>query len=165
LDTDFLPRPRGLRQFRSNDFRRAGENNRATKSESLQNPEQPFKQVDTAQFGQGVGRIRDQDWQGIVHPLRLTIPLRSANFGDSLAARRLVLAINDPKVILADEPTGNLDTANSERAFELLQNLVHERGKALLLATHNPAIAEACDWIHEMKDGRIIDSQYQTTRS
>src|SRR5437868_14157074 len=66
---------------------------------------------------------------------------------------------NDTRVILADEPTGNLDTANSERAFELLQNLVHERGKALLLATHNPAIAEACDWIHEMKDGRIIDSQ------
>jgi lipoprotein-releasing system ATP-binding protein len=63
---------------------------------------------------------------------------------------------NDPKVILADEPTGNLDTANSERAFELLQNLVHDRGKALFLATHNTAIAKACDWIHEMKDGRII---------
>ena len=72
---------------------------------------------------------------------------------------------NDPRVILADEPTGNLDTANSERAFELLQNLVHQRGKALLLATHNPAIAEACDWIHEMKDGRIIASQPQTMRS
>ena len=66
---------------------------------------------------------------------------------------------NDPRVILADEPTGNLDTANSERAFELLQDLVHERGKALLLATHNPAIAEACDWIHEMKDGLIIVSE------
>jgi lipoprotein-releasing system ATP-binding protein len=72
---------------------------------------------------------------------------------------------NDPKVILADEPTGNLDTANSERAFELLQNLVHERGKALLLATHNPAIAEACDWVHEMKDGCIIASQPRGTRS
>jgi lipoprotein-releasing system ATP-binding protein len=65
---------------------------------------------------------------------------------------------NDPRVILADEPTGNLDTANSERAFELLQNLVHDRGKALLLATHNPAIAEACDWVHEMKDGLIVAS-------
>lgn len=71
---------------------------------------------------------------------------------------------NDPRVILADEPTGNLDTANSERAFELLQNLVHERGKALLLATHNPAIAEACDWIHEMKDGSIIASQRGAAR-
>ncbi|HEY4639622.1 MAG TPA: ABC transporter ATP-binding protein [Candidatus Udaeobacter sp.] len=72
---------------------------------------------------------------------------------------------NDPRVILADEPTGNLDTANSERAFELLQNLVHGRGKALVLATHNPAIAEACDWVHEMKDGHIIDSQLRTPRS
>src|SRR4029077_1561942 len=60
---------------------------------------------------------------------------------------------NDPHVILADEPTGNLDTANSQRAFDLSQNRVHERRKALPLATHNPAIAEACDWIHEMKDG------------
>jgi len=42
---------------------------------------------------------------------------------------------------------------------------VHERSKALLLATHNPAIAEACDWIHEMRDGRIIDSQSRTARS
>jgi lipoprotein-releasing system ATP-binding protein len=65
---------------------------------------------------------------------------------------------NDPRVILADEPTGNLDTGNSERAFELLKNLVHEGEKALLLATHNPLIAEACDWIHEMQDGRIITS-------
>jgi len=72
---------------------------------------------------------------------------------------------NDPKVILADEPTGNLDTANSERAFELLQNLVHDRGKALLLATHNTAIAEACDWIHEMKDGRITASQPRDPRN
>jgi lipoprotein-releasing system ATP-binding protein len=72
---------------------------------------------------------------------------------------------NDPRVILADEPTGNLDTANSERAFDLLRNLVHERGKALLLATHNPAIAEACDWVHEMKDGSIIASQRRAART
>jgi len=72
---------------------------------------------------------------------------------------------NDPRIILADEPTGNLDTANSERAFELLQNLVHERGKALLLATHNPVIAEASDWIHEMRDGRITASWPRTSRN
>ena len=61
-------------------------------------------------------------------------------------------------MILADEPTGNLDTANSDRAFGLLQNIVQKGGNALLLATHNPVIAEACDWIHEMKDGRITAS-------
>jgi lipoprotein-releasing system ATP-binding protein len=65
---------------------------------------------------------------------------------------------NDPRVILADEPTGNLDTENSRRAFELLQRIVQENQKALLLVTHNPTIAEACDWIHEMKDGQIVAS-------
>ncbi|MGI8437782.1 MAG: ABC transporter ATP-binding protein [Chthoniobacterales bacterium] len=65
---------------------------------------------------------------------------------------------NDPRVILADEPTGNLDSANSHRAFELLKIIVKEGGKALLLVTHNPAIAELCDWIHEMQDGLIVGS-------
>ncbi len=65
---------------------------------------------------------------------------------------------NDPQVILADEPTGNLDTANSYRAFELLQRIVQEGGKALLLVTHNPQIAELCDWVHEMKDGLIVNT-------
>jgi len=65
---------------------------------------------------------------------------------------------NDPQVILADEPTGNLDTNNSQRAFELLANIVSEREKALLLVTHNRFIADACDWVHEMKDGLIIAS-------
>ena len=65
---------------------------------------------------------------------------------------------NDPRVILADEPTGNLDTKNSNRAFELLQDVVVRGGKALLLVTHNPGIASACDLIHEMQDGRIVST-------
>src|SRR5207237_7086693 len=66
---------------------------------------------------------------------------------------------NDPRVILADEPTGNLDTKNSQYAFELLQEPVQEGNKALFLVTHNQLIANACDWIHKMKDGRIIASR------
>ncbi len=65
---------------------------------------------------------------------------------------------NDPQVILADEPTGNLDTANSTRVFSLLTNLVRQEQKALLLVTHNPAIAESCDWVHTMRDGTIVES-------
>jgi lipoprotein-releasing system ATP-binding protein len=65
---------------------------------------------------------------------------------------------NDPRVILADEPTGNLDTRNSSRAFDLLQDVVVRGGKALLLVTHNPGIAQVCDWIHEMQDGRIVST-------
>ena len=71
---------------------------------------------------------------------------------------------NDPRVVLADEPTGNLDTKNSQRAFELLKSIVQQNQMALLLVTHNPAIAEACDWIHEMKDGRIMASHPRGTR-
>src|SRR6059036_3121349 len=96
---------------------------------------------------------------------KLRRPSRHLSGGEQQRVAIARALANDPRVILADEPTGNLDTANSERAFELLRDLVHERGKALLLATHNPAIAEACDWIHEMKDGRIIDSQPRPTRS
>src|SRR5246500_4712442 len=90
---------------------------------------------------------------------KLRRPSRHLSGGEQQRVAIARALANDPKIILADEPTGNLDTANSERAFELLRDLVHERGKALLLATHNPAIAEACDWIHEMKDGSIIASQ------
>jgi len=96
---------------------------------------------------------------------KLRRPSRHLSGGEQQRVAIARALANDPRVILADEPTGNLDTANSERAFELLQNLVHERGKALLLATHNPAIAEACDWIHEMRDGRIIVSQSLSARS
>jgi lipoprotein-releasing system ATP-binding protein len=96
---------------------------------------------------------------------KLRRPSRHLSGGEQQRVAIARALANDPRVILADEPTGNLDTANSERAFQLLQNLVHQRGKALLLATHNPAIAEACDWIHEMKDGRIVASHPRGTRS
>lgn len=66
---------------------------------------------------------------------------------------------NDPQVILADEPTGNLDTANSTKVFSLLTNLVRREDKALLLVTHNPTIAEACDWVHTMSDGQIVEQR------
>ena len=96
---------------------------------------------------------------------KLRRPSRHLSGGEQQRVAIARALANDPRVILADEPTGNLDTANSERAFELLGNLVHERGKALVLATHNPAIAEASDWIHEMKDGRINASHPGGARS
>ena len=97
---------------------------------------------------------------------KLRRPSRHLSGGEQQRVAIARALANDPRVILADEPTGNLDTVNSERAFDLLQNIVQEGGKALLLATHNPVIAEACDWIHEMKDGRITASQARAaTRS
>jgi lipoprotein-releasing system ATP-binding protein len=89
---------------------------------------------------------------------KLRRPSRHLSGGEQQRVAIARALANDPRVILADEPTGNLDTANSDRAFELLQSIVRAGGKALLLATHNPVIAEACDWVHQMKDGLVIAS-------
>jgi lipoprotein-releasing system ATP-binding protein len=66
---------------------------------------------------------------------------------------------NDPPVLLADEPTGNLDTANAGRVFKLLTTVVRQQQKALLLVTHNPEIAHACNQVHAMHDGVITSSR------
>src|SRR5213080_3797022 len=89
---------------------------------------------------------------------KLDRPSRHLSGGEQQRVATARALANDPRLILADEPTGNLDTKNSQRAFELLKNIVQQNQMALLLVTHNPAIAEACDWIHEMMDGRIIAS-------
>ena len=89
---------------------------------------------------------------------KLERPSRHLSGGEQQRVAIARALANDPRLILADEPTGNLDTENSNRAFELLQTIVHQNQKALLLVTHNPAIAEACDWIHQMEDGRIVSS-------
>ena len=89
---------------------------------------------------------------------KLDRPSRHLSGGEQQRVAIARSLANDPRVILADEPTGNLDTENSRRAFELLHDLVRQGDKALLLVTHNRFIADACDWVHEMKDGRIIKS-------
>jgi lipoprotein-releasing system ATP-binding protein len=89
---------------------------------------------------------------------KLERPSRHLSGGEQQRVAVARALANDPRVILADEPTSNLDSANSQCAFELLQHIVKEEGKALLLVTHNSAIAELCDWIHEMQDGVIIGS-------
>ena len=89
---------------------------------------------------------------------KLKRPSRHLSGGEQQRVAVARALANNPSVILADEPTGNLDGANSRRAFELLQRIVQEERKALLLVTHNSEIAEECDWIHEMQDGRIVST-------
>jgi len=131
-----------------------------TAQENVMIPMRKLGQLSDAQMRDRAAELLD----GVGLGDKLRRPSRHLSGGEQQRVAIARALANDPRVILADEPTGNLDTANSERAFELLQNLVHERGKALLLATHNPAIAEACDWIHEMKDGSIIASQRGAAR-
>ncbi len=65
---------------------------------------------------------------------------------------------NSPSLILADEPTGNLDVKNSDIVFNLLYRLAHEKGQSVLMVTHNPEIAERCDEVLRMQDGEFIRS-------
>ena len=62
---------------------------------------------------------------------------------------------NQPAIILADEPTGNLDVKNSGLVFDLLTKLAKENGQAVVLVTHNPDIANRCDKIRPMRDGEF----------
>jgi putative ABC transport system ATP-binding protein len=62
---------------------------------------------------------------------------------------------NDPALLLADEPTGRLDSASGQRILDLLEQLQKGRGLTIVLVTHEPAIAQRADRIVEMLDGRI----------
>ncbi|MFO1153796.1 MAG: ABC transporter ATP-binding protein [Rhodospirillales bacterium] len=80
--------------------------------------------------------------------------------------QRVALArafVAEPALLLADEPTGNLDGATGAQVIDLLFDLHRRRGSTLLLITHDPALAEACDRIIEIRDGRIHDDRRLTT--
>lgn len=64
--------------------------------------------------------------------------------------------INRPKLLFADEPTGNLDTVNGNIVLEQLVELKKAHGATLVLVTHNPEIAEAADRVLTLQDGRLI---------
>ncbi len=71
-------------------------------------------------------------------------------------ARALML---DPPLVLADEPTGNLDTASASAVFELLRRFNRESGTAFLIVTHDARIAARCDRVIELVDGRLRTGQ------
>ena len=64
--------------------------------------------------------------------------------------------INKPKIILADEPTGNLDSANSESMIDLLFDYTKKSQTSLVMVTHDNTIANRCDRIIEIRDGQIV---------
>jgi lipoprotein-releasing system ATP-binding protein len=69
---------------------------------------------------------------------------------------------NDPPLILADEPTGSLDSKASEQVFEVLRDIVDKQGKTVVAVTHDLGLAERMDRHIELLDGRIVgDEQHQ----
>jgi ABC-type lipoprotein export system ATPase subunit len=63
--------------------------------------------------------------------------------------------VNDPPLLLADEPTGNLDSANAKIISGMLVDLARERGKTVIIATHDPKVAETFQRAFHMRDGAI----------
>jgi putative ABC transport system ATP-binding protein len=76
--------------------------------------------------------------------------------------QRVALAravVNRPAILLADEPTGNLDTENSQIVLDMLRSLNNEFGQTIVMITHNPEAAARADRIVEMRDGVIVSSR------
>ena len=65
--------------------------------------------------------------------------------------------VNDPALLLADEPTGNLDSENSEAVLKILRDLNERLGQTILMITHDPEAASFAHRIVKMKDGRIVN--------
>ncbi|MEM3155879.1 MAG: ABC transporter ATP-binding protein, partial [Nitrososphaerota archaeon] len=63
--------------------------------------------------------------------------------------------VGRPRILLADEPTGNLDTKNAVAIMEILRNINKTLGTTIVIVTHNPEIAEKCDRIVRLRDGRV----------
>jgi len=69
----------------------------------------------------------------------------------------------DPRLVLADEPTGNLDTASSDEVFELMRRFNREFGTTFLVVTHDPRIADRCSRVIEIVDGRVSRDEVRTS--
>ncbi|HVU16376.1 MAG TPA: ABC transporter ATP-binding protein [Candidatus Didemnitutus sp.] len=111
-----------------------------------------------------LGRLDEAAMAARAHTLLTSVGLgeKTARLGTQLSGgeqQRVAIAralANEPAIILADEPTGNLDQRNSTLVFDLLTRLAKENGQAVVLVTHNSDIANRCDEIRAMRDGEFV---------
>ncbi len=115
--------------------------------------------IDLARYFGG-NRPADAQFEGILE--KLGIANRLSHLPSELSGgeqQRVAIAralVNRPAILLADEPTGNLDSANSEAVLQILRDLNHRTGQTILMITHNPEAAAYGDRIVHMKDGAIV---------
>src|SRR4051812_2170149 len=111
-----------------------------------------------------LGRLAVAEMEARAHLLLDTVGLggKTHRLGTQLSGgeqQRVAVAralANQPTILLADEPTGNLDVKNSGLVFDLLTKLAKEHGQAVILVTHNPDIAQRCDFTRPMRDGIFV---------
>ena len=120
---------------------------------ALENITIPMKKLgrwsETEMHERGMGLLRDV---GLADKASLGNQLSGSEQQRVAIARALA---NEPAILLADEPTGNLDHKNADRVFDLLSQISHERGNAFIMVSHNPELAERCDVVFPMEDGYL----------
>jgi len=92
---------------------------------------------------------------GIAHKWNKNVNNISGGERQRVAVARALA--NDPKIVLADEPTGNLDTRNTEMMMGLMKQLNKEFGKTLVIITHNPEVASHAQRVISIRDGSIVE--------
>jgi putative ABC transport system ATP-binding protein len=110
-------------------------------------------------------RVRVRDAERQVGPLleRLGLTNRLYHRGHQLSMgerQRVLIAralSTNPRLLLADEPTGNLDSRRGRAVLELLSEVCRERGTAMLLVTHDPQAAHFADRVEALRDGRLVE--------
>lgn len=86
--------------------------------------------------------------------------LKPANKLSGGQQQRVAIAralINDPAILMCDEPTGNLDSKNTDIVFDIFKQLAAERGQTIITVTHDDDFAANCDRIIELSDGRLVN--------
>jgi ABC-type lipoprotein export system ATPase subunit len=91
---------------------------------------------------------------GLAHRIDATPEQLSGGERQRVAIARALA--NEPRLVLADEPTGSLDTQRSREMLDLLQAIAREHAVAVLLVTHDPQAAEVADRAHTLRDGRLV---------
>lgn len=89
------------------------------------------------------------------------LPMRNQSSGSMSGGQQQRVAVAralamNPALLLADEPTGNLDTKSADAVFELLRRVSTEQGTSVLFVTHNPELAERCDKTIQVVDGQVV---------
>jgi ABC-type lipoprotein export system ATPase subunit len=69
--------------------------------------------------------------------------------------------VNNPALVLADEPTGALDSQSARQLLALLRCLCRERGQTFVVVTHDPVVGQACDRRYQMEDGRLVEASHR----
>jgi lipoprotein-releasing system ATP-binding protein len=111
-----------------------------------------------------LGRLSEPEMREQAHQLLAAVGLgdKTLRLATQLSGgeqQRVAIAralANAPAILLADEPTGNLDQRNSAIVFDLLTHLAKEQGQAVIIVTHNPEIAGRCDTVRPMRDGIFL---------